>query len=419
MSVGFKNSWPLFLGMLMLMIGNGLQGTLLGVRGGIEGFSPYMMSFVMAGFYIGILGGSKLAPLMINRVGHVRVFAALASLISDCFILFPVFPSEYVWFVLRVVVGFCFSGVYVVSESWLNDVSTNENRGKILSFYLVIQTLGLVLAQILLNFADPSGYSLFIIASVVLSLSFTPILLSVAPAPPFETTKPMGLIDLYNTSPLGVVGLLLLGGVFGAIFGMTAIFGTESGMTVSQISIFVAVIYFGGMLFQMPIGWFSDRMDRRYLIIILSSIAAFFSIIIFIINYNFFIYLMFSFIIGGVANPLYSLFIAYTNDFLEHEDMAAAAGGLVFINGLGAIIGPIIVGILMSKFGPDSFFAYLGVMLFLTSLYALYRTTQRDAPSVEETSSYTPITSSSSPVAVEVAQEIAIEVALGDLDKEI
>jgi MFS family permease len=419
MSVGFKNSWPLFLGMLMLMIGNGLQGTLLGVRGGIEGFSPYMMSFVMAGFYIGILGGSKLAPLMINRVGHVRVFAALASLISACFILFPVFPSEYVWFVLRVVVGFCFSGVYVVSESWLNDVSTNENRGKILSFYLVIQTLGLVLAQILLNFADPSGYSLFIIASVVLSLSFTPILLSVAPAPPFETTKPMGLIDLYNTSPLGVVGLLLLGGVFGAIFGMTAIFGTESGMTVSQISIFVAVIYFGGMLFQMPIGWFSDRMDRRYLIIILSSIAAFFSIIIFIINYNFFIYLMFSFIIGGVANPLYSLFIAYTNDFLEHEDMAAAAGGLVFINGLGAIIGPIIVGILMSKFGPDSFFAYLGVMLFLTSLYALYRTTQRDAPSVEETSSYTPITSSSSPVAVEVAQEIAIEVALGDLDKEI
>ena len=419
MSVGFKNSWPLFLGMLMLMIGNGLQGTLLGVRGGIEGFSPYMMSFVMAGFYIGILGGSKLAPLMINRVGHVRVFAALASLISACFILFPVFPSEYVWFVLRVVVGFCFSGVYVVSESWLNDVSTNENRGKILSFYLVIQTLGLVLAQILLNFADPSGYSLFIIASVVLSLSFTPILLSVAPAPPFETTKPMGLIDLYNTSPLGVVGLLLLGGVFGAIFGMTAIFGTESGMTVSQISIFVAVIYFGGMLFQMPIGWFSDRMDRRYLIIILSSIAAFFSIIIFIINYNFFIYLMFSFIIGGVANPLYSLFIAYTNDFLEHEDMAAAAGGLVFINGLGAIIGPIIVGILMSKFGPDSFFAYLGVMLFLTSLYALYRTTQRDAPSVEETSSYTPITSSSSPVAVEVAQEIAIEVALGDLDREI
>ena len=120
-----------------------------------------------------------------------------------------------------------------------------------------------------------------------------------------------------------------------------------------------------------------------------------------------------------MSNPLYSLFIAYTNDFLDHDDMAAAAGGLVFINGLGAIIGPVIVGLLMSNFGPDSFFAYVGVILVLTSAYALYRNTQRGSPSVEETSSYTPITSSSSPVAVEVAQEIAIEVALGDLDKEI
>ena len=272
MSVGLKNSWPLFLGMLMLMIGNGLQGTLLGVRGGSEGFSPGVMSLVMSGYYIGILGGAKLAPLMINRVGHVRVFAALASLISACFILFPAFPSEFVWFILRVIVGFCFSGVYVVSESWLNDISTNTNRGKILSFYLIIQTLGIVLAQLLLNFADPNGYSLFIIASVVLSLSFTPILLSVTPAPPFDTTKPMGLKGLYKTSPLGVVGLFLLGAIFGALFGMTAIFGTESGMSLSQISIFVAIIYLGGMLFQMPIGWLSDRMDRRYLIIMLSLI---------------------------------------------------------------------------------------------------------------------------------------------------
>ena len=229
----------------------------------------------------------------------------------------------------------------------------------------------------------------------------------------------MGLKRLYKTSPLGVVGLFLLGAIFGALFGMTAIFGTESGMSLSQISIFVAIIYLGGMLFQMPIGWLSDRMDRRYLIIILSFIGAFFSLIIFIISYNFFIYLIFAFIIGGMSNPLYSLFIAYTNDFLDHDDMAAAAGGLVFINGLGAIIGPVIVGLLMSNFGPDSFFAYLGVILVLTTAYALYRTTQRDSPSVEETSSYTPITPSSSPVAVEVAQEIAIEAALGDLDKEI
>ena len=396
----------------MLMMGNGLQGTLLGVRGGLEGFNPNTMSWVMSGYFIGFLGGSRLAPHLIKRVGHVRVFAAFASLISACFILFPVFAFEFVWFLLRIVIGFCFSGVYVVSESWLNDFSDNKNRGKILSIYLVIQTLGLVLAQFVLNFADVSGYTLFIIASVILSLSFAPILLTVTPVPPFETTKPMGLGDLYKTSPLGVVGLFILGAIFGAIFGMTAIFGSEIGMTVIEISIFVATIYFGGLLFQIPIGWLSDRIDRRFLIILLSSIGGFCSILLFIIHYNYLVYLVFIFFIGGMVNPLYSLFIAYTNDFLEHDDMAAAAGGLIFINGLGAIIGPLAVGLLMSHFGPDIFFAYLGTILILISIYALYRTTQREDPTVSETSSYTTITPSLTPVAVEVAQEIAIEAAL-------
>ncbi len=412
MNIGLKNSWPLFLGMLMLMMGNGMQGTLLGVRGGIEGFSPNTMSWIMTGYFIGFLGGSRLTPLMIKRVGHVRVFAALASLISACFILFPVFSIEIVWFLLRIIIGFCFSGVYVVSESWLNDFSDNKNRGKILSIYLIIQTLGLVLAQFVLNFADVSGYTLFIIASVILSLSFAPILLTVTPAPPFETTKPMGLRNLYKVSPLGVVGLFILGAIFGAIFGMTAIFGSEIGMTIAEISIFVATIYFGGLLFQMPIGWLSDRIDRRFLIISVSSIGGFFSILLFVISYNYMVYLVFVFFIGGMVNPLYSLFIAYTNDFLEHDDMAAAAGGLIFINGLGAIIGPLAVGFLMSRFGPDMFFAYLGCILIIISVYALYRRTQREAPRVSETSSYTTITPSLTPVAVEVAQEIAIEAAL-------
>ncbi len=414
MSVGLTNSWPLFLGMLMLMIGNGLQGTLLGVRGSIEGFDPTTMSWVMAGYYIGFLGGSRLAPLLIRRVGHVRVFAALASLISACLLLFPVFTIDFVWFFLRVVIGFCFSGVYVVSESWLNDFSDNRNRGKILSLYLIIQTLGLVLAQFVLNIADVSGYILFILASVILSLSFAPILLTVTPAPPFETTKPMGLKKLYQTSPLGVVGLFILGAIFGAIFGMTAIFGSEIGMSVTEISIFVATTYFGGLLFQMPIGWLSDRVDRRFLIIIVSATGGIFSLILFVMSYNFLIYLVVIFFIGGMINPLYSLFIAYTNDFLEHDDMAAAAGGLIFINGLGAIIGPLAVGFLMSNLGPDVFFAYLGLTSCLISAYALYRRTQREAPLVSETSSYTTITPSLSPVAVEVAQEIAIEAALED-----
>ena len=202
------------------------------------------------------------------------------------------FTIDFVWFFLRVVIGFCFSGVYVVSESWLNDFSDNRNRGKILSLYLIIQTLGLVLAQFVLNIAEVNGYILFILASVILSLSFAPILLTVTPAPPFETTKPMGLKKLYQTSPLGVVGLFILGAILGAIFGMTAIFGSEIGMSVTEISIFVATTYFGGLLFQMPIGWLSDRVDRRFLIIIVSATGGIFSLILFVMSYNYLIYLV-------------------------------------------------------------------------------------------------------------------------------
>ena len=193
MTIVIKNSWALLLGMFLLMLGNGVQGTLLGIRGALEGFTPGAMSLIMSGYFVGFLGGSQMAPYMIRRVGHVRVFAALASMISAALILYAALPNEYAWFALRVIVGFCFSGVYVVAESWLNDAATNETRGQALSAYLIVQMMGIVAAQWLLNFADVGGFILFIIISVAVSVSFAPILLSVSPAPVFQTTKPMSL----------------------------------------------------------------------------------------------------------------------------------------------------------------------------------------------------------------------------------
>jgi len=331
-----KNSWALLFGMFLLMLGNGLQGTLLGVRGSIEGMSPQTMSWVMTGYFVGFLFGSQLTPNMIRRVGHVRVFAALGSLVSACLILYAAWTNPYFWFLLRIIVGFCFSGIYVVAESWLNDSSSNETRGQTLSAYLIVQMMGIVLAQAVLNFADPSGYMLFIIISVVVSLSFAPILLSVSPAPQFQTSKRMTLSQLWSISPLGVVGQFFLGAIFAALFGMASVYGTERGLTVKDISLFVAAIYFGGMILQYPIGWVSDRMDRRVLIFIVCSIGTFFS---FAANLSdsFIWLLIVAFIIGGVSNPLYSLYIAYTNDYLEHDDMASASGGLIFLTGIGAI----------------------------------------------------------------------------------
>jgi len=407
-----KHSWALLLGIFLLLLGNGVQGTLLGIRGVAEGFSTGALSLIMSAYFIGFLGGSRLAPRLISRVGHVRVFAALASFISAALLLFAALPEQVSWFILRIVIGFCYSGVYVVAESWLNDSATNETRGQTLSAYMIVQMLGIIVAQWMLTLVDTNGYLLFILISIAVSLSFAPILLSVSPAPVFQTTKGMTLKQLYHASPLGVVGSFFLGGVFGAMFGMSAVFGAAVGLSITEIALFSASLYVGGVVFQYPIGWLSDRMDRRILIAAMSLIGSIACFAVIPFTHTLVALMAAAFIIGGAANPLYSLYIAYTNDFLEPEDMAAASGGLIFVNGIGAIAGPLVVGWLMSNYSPSGFFVFLGVTMGVMCAYALFRMSQRAAPNVEDTTTYTPVAPSASPVAVEVAQEIAIEAAL-------
>lgn len=407
-----SNSWALLLGMMLLMLGNGLQGSLLGVRGEIEGFSTFEMSLVMSAYFVGFLGGSRLAPEMIRRVGHVRVFAALGSLISAVLILYPALANAEAWMVGRVIIGFCFSGVYVTAESWLNNSATNENRGQTLSLYMIVQMIGIVAAQGVLVLGDPSGYILFIIPSVLVSVAFAPILLSVTPTPAFDTTKPMTLRELYGVSPLGVVGMFLLGGVFSAQFGMAAVYGGKAGFSVGQISLFVSSFYVGALIMQYPLGLLSDQMDRRVLILSSAAFGGLAAVMAIFLGGSFNIILIAAFIVGGTSNPLYSLFLAYTNDFIEYEDMAAASGGMVFISGLGAISGPIITGWLMTTFGPGAFFGVIAALMLAIAAYAAFRMTQRRAPRVEQTAGFQALMPSSSPVFVEVAQEIAIENAI-------
>ncbi|MCV6584605.1 MAG: MFS transporter [Marinibacterium sp.] len=413
-------AWALLLGMLLLMVGNGLQGTLLGVRGEIEGFSAFEMSLVISAYFIGFLGGSRLTPELIRRVGHVRVFAALASFISAVMILYPVFADPILWTLGRVVIGFCFSGVYVTAESWLNNAASNENRGKALSLYMIVQMVGIVSAQGLMLVADPAGYNTFVIASVLISISFAPILLSITPTPAFETTKPMTLMQLFEASPLGCVGMFLLGGIFSAQFGMAAVYASAVGLTLVEISTFVATFYIGATLLQYPIGWISDRMDRRVLILVVSGIGGAGALLGMMLGGDYAYLLAAAFFIGGMTNPLYSLLIAYTNDYLDYDDMAAASGGLVFINGLGAIAGPLIVGWMMGDavFGPSGFFLFIACLLGLLAAYAAYRATQRAAIPVEETGAFAPVAPTATAVAHEIAQEYAIEVEQEENDDE-
>lgn len=398
-------TWPLLLGMLMLMLGNGLQGTLLGIRGGIEGFETWQMSVVMSAYFAGFLVGSQLTPRLLARVGHVRVFAALGSLVSAVYILYAAVPDWMVWTGLRVLIGFCFAGVYVTAESWLNDASTNETRGQALSLYMIVQMLGIISAQGLLNLADPGGYALFVIASVLVSLAFTPILLTVAPAPAFSAARSMSLTRLWAISPLGCVGIFLMGGVYAAIFGMAAVWGGLIGLSVLQISIFVAAIYFGGLLAQYPIGWISDRMDRRQLIAAVALGCGVTALAAGVLPLPFAGLVGAGLIIGGLANPLYALLLAHTNDFLQVDDMAGASGGLLFINGTGAVAGPLAIGWLMGQVGPGGFFLFIAGLCGLMTAYALWRMTRREAPSLEDQGAYAPLTPAASVVTLDAAFE--------------
>jgi MFS family permease len=419
--------WALLVGIVLIMLGNGMHFTLIGLRGGIEGFSAAELAVVTSGYFLGFLSGARLTPLLIQRVGHVRVFAALGSFMSAGLIAFTLIVEPWAWTILRVMVGFCISGIYVAAESWLNNASTNESRGKVLSAYMMAQTLGIIGAQGLLTLGDAATSALFVGASILVSISFAPILLSVTPAPAAEVARPMSLRDLFAGSPLGTIGIFLLGGVYATQSGMGAVFGSQIDMTASQVALFVAMLFAGALVLQYPIGWLSDRLDRRKVIFgtalmgmaacglgwLAGSEAAWLE------GRGHWPLMGAAFLAGGMTTPLYALLLAYTNDFLPVEDMAAASGGLVFTFGLGAILGPLLTGWAMEGIGPYAFWLVLAATFAAIAAYAAYRMTQRPAAPAEETETYLGVLPTTSAVAVEAAGNWTAEQAEADSDDDM
>jgi MFS family permease len=379
-----SNSWALLFGMGLIMLGNGLLGSLLGVRASIEGFGLSATGLVMSGYFIGLIFGSATVPKMVGRVGHIRMFGALASLASTAVLIHVVIIDPWAWWVMRVVTGFSYAGLYVVTESWLNDASENESRGQLLSFYMVVLLAGMAGGQFLLNMAPPSGFELFVLISVLVGLAVVPILVTVSQAPDFETTESVSITQLFLVSPLGVIGMLISSVSMGTIFGLGAVYGTKIGMSVLDISFFMGAIVVGGAVVQLPLGRMSDRYGRRRTIIgvcvggvVVSLFAAQGPVS------GWHLYALAA-ALGAMSTPLYSLCAAHTNDYLTPPQMVAASGTLVLVSGAGATLGSPITAFAMDYFGPVAFYYCIAISLALVALYGVWRSTRRDAMSQED-----------------------------------
>ena len=275
----FKNSWALFSGFAILITAHGFQGNLLQVRSVIEDFSFITTGIIMSGYFVGYFVGANMIPNLVSKVGHIRVFAAFASMASLSILIHAVFVNPIVWTLGRFLTGFSLIGVYIVVESWLNDRATNRNRGGVLSIYMFITFTGLAVGTLLLNFSKPQQFEPFILTSLLFSVALVPILLVKRSAPKFKKISFIKIKQLYKISPLGTFSMLCTGLIHSAIFGYGAVYATTLNFTIFEISLFLFLITIAGALFQFPIGHFSDKSDRRVVLLACSFVAAIFCVL--------------------------------------------------------------------------------------------------------------------------------------------
>jgi MFS family permease len=368
-----RASWALLIGIGFMMLGNGLQGTLLGLRATMEGFPTFVTGIMMSGYFIGIFVGSVIAPKLVQRVGHIRVFAALASLASISILVHGLYVSPITWTSMRLITGISYAGLFVVAESWLNDRASNETRGQVLSVYMVVTTIGLGGGQFLLNLADPMGVDLFIMVSIIVSFGLVPILLTARPAPSFASTGKMSLLALYRASPLAVISNGLTGVAHGTIFGLGAVYARYELYDIALIPWFMASFLLGSLIFQWPIGWISDHVNRRVTMVGMSVVAIAACVAAIFLPKGETLFFVAIVILGGAAMPMYSLSIAYANDRLQPEQIVAASGSLVMVAGMGLSTGPIIVSFLMGQFGPMFYFIGIAGAFALILGFTIHR----------------------------------------------
>jgi MFS family permease len=375
-----RQVWALLLGVTILALGHGLHGSLIGIRSAAENFDTTTTGFIMSGYSLGLILSAYLTPHLVKYVGHIRVFAAFASIVSTAVLLIPLWIDPLFWFAMRFVAGVCTSGLYIVAESWLNEAASNKNRGKLLSIYMTLTFGAMGCGQLLLNITDESGFARFIAVSALVSLALVPISLMRSEPPNIESARGVSVRDIYRASPLATVAVFTNGLGQSAFFSMGAVFGITVGLSLPYISLMMALPPLAVILSQYPLGALSDRFDRRAMLTGLSLLAAgLCAMAIPAAAVSPFALIGIITAFGAIALPIYSLVLAYANDHLSKDQMLGASSKLILVYGIGAILGPLLAGGFMRQFGSSGFMIYMFLVYGGTGGFALFRTLRRPA----------------------------------------
>ncbi len=408
-------SWALFLGIGTIMIAHGLQMQVMGIRSVNENFNLITTGIFMSGYFVGYFLGSQTTPKLVQKVGHIRVFAAFASLASLSALVAAIYVNPFMWTLSRFLTGISLVSCYIVAESWLNDRATNKNRGQLLSAYMIILFGGLAIGMLLLNVSNPNNYEPFILVSILLSLALVPILLTKRSAPKFKKIGTISVKELFKISPLGTVSSFCTGLIHSAFFSLIAVYATTSNFTLFETSILLFLSTIAGVIFQGPIGYFSDKFERRKVIVVTTLLSALFALLAIIfggeslqnmylsvkVPLSKIIFFISVALYAGLCLPLFSLNLAHTNDYVAKEKFVAAGGGLQLIFGIGAIIGPILCSLFMDIFNINGFFIFLILSHLFIAIFGIYRMRVRESVDNPD-STFTPVPATITPAGLEL-----------------
>lgn len=365
---------PPLLSLVLLMMGSGLFNTFISVRLEIDGYSVETIGAVTSALYLGILVGSLRAEAWISQVGHIRSYVAFASLSAALILMQAFWIHPFYWCLLRFLGGICIAGIFVIIESWLLIQSPAHMRGGILSVYLAVFYGALSAGQLLINLSDPEGLLPFCTTAILCSLSTLPLILQKIVEPKIETATPLPLPQLFRISPIGFIGGIVSGMLLAAVYGLVPVYAKEMHFTISEIGTLMAIIIFGGLSLQWPLGRWADQGDRKKVLYIASFLTALCGLTLPFLQPHPFFYLM-AWLFGGFSFTLYPLSMAYTCEKVKDKQIVAATGGFVLSYGIGAIAGPLLAPLFMQLFGAAGLFYFISLITFFLGTICLKKTT--------------------------------------------